>query len=83
MADLSRHISRAREAGRAPAGEAGRGNLFDANGKMRPEAHGREILLRLTVGYPGSRVSDLLLDGVKLQIPNEHIRAALQPEDPS
>jgi len=44
--------------------------------RMMPQAHLKTITLEARIGYPGSRVSDLLIGGHKVQIPNEAILKA-------
>ncbi len=45
--------------------------------RMIPEAHLARITLEAIIGYPGSRVSDLLIGGHKAQIPNADLLAAI------
>ncbi len=53
-------------------------SLFNADGTMRREAAGREVTLTFRIGYPGSKVSDLVSDGHIVQIKNEALRAAMK-----
>lgn len=49
---------------------------LDGEGKASPDIQGCAITLIAKVGYPGSRVSDLLIGDFKVQVPNEEIRKA-------
>lgn len=37
---------------------------------------GSTLIIAVKVGYPGSRVSDILIGDTKVQVPNEDLRAA-------
>jgi hypothetical protein len=47
------------------------------NRPVHRKACDQPIVLRATISYPGSRVSDVLIGAHKVQIPNESLRAAL------
>lgn len=90
-ADLTNH-STAEQAARAyvderitmancggAAGALPAGNYMNQSGNSAPmsrEAEGQTLGLSAKLTYPGSRVSDLLIGGHKVQLPNEALRAA-------
>lgn len=43
---------------------------------LQPEDAGREITIRAKIGYPGSRVTDVVIGGHVVQVPNDALRAA-------
>lgn len=43
---------------------------------LSPDLAGSIIMLAVVVGYPGSKVSDVLFGDHKVQIPNSALRAA-------
>ncbi len=45
-------------------------------GPMDKTLHGRKVMVEVVVGYPGSAVTDILIGGHKVQIPNAALRAA-------
>ena len=45
-------------------------------GRMKREMHGRKVVVEVVVGYPGSAVTDILIGGHKVQIPNAALRTA-------
>lgn len=54
---------------------------IDGEGPMRPESHGQVIHLAVVIGYPGSKISDILIGGHKVQVPNEALRLAAKEHD--
>lgn len=51
-------------------------DLIGHHGPVPAEAQGRGIKIHVIIGYPGSSVSDLLIGGVRVQVPNDALRAA-------
>ncbi len=54
---------------------------LDSKGAANPGIAGCGIPLMVIVGYPGSKITDLLIGGYKVQIPNEAIKAAEKLHD--
>jgi hypothetical protein len=48
-----------------------------ANQPLDADLAGREITIKVKIGYPGSKVTDLLIGGHKVQVPNEALREAV------
>jgi hypothetical protein len=46
--------------------------------KMNPELLGKTVQLNVTIGYPGSRVSDLWIGGVKVSLDNDALFKAME-----
>ena len=44
-------------------------------GPLKREDAGREITIRAKIGYPGSRVSDILIGEQVVQVPNDVLRS--------
>jgi hypothetical protein len=47
--------------------------LVDAVDKMNPKFQGKKILLEVTVGYPGSRISDIAIGDNIYKIQNSDL----------
>lgn len=51
------------------------------DGRIEPEHNGRRVLVEAAITYPGSAMSDLLIGGHKVQVPNAALRrAAIEAE---
>lgn len=54
---------------------------IDGDGPMAPEAEGYYVTLLARITYPGSRTTDILLGGHKVEIPNAALRQASADHD--
>ena len=56
--------------------------IWEASGALARENEGRDVFLRGTVAYPGSKVTDILIGGQTVQMSNPCLRRALGEDTP-